>query len=115
MISEFAVKQAVHDLGLRNYVVLPFNIDHAITAGQLWLQIGRDPADPRVTVKDDVKLIAQCACEGISHLLTGDQRTLVKYLRQLIGAGQLGTQAVVLSDGYDEAWFANGQRDLLKL
>ena len=113
VISEFAVKQAVHELGLRNYVVLPFNIDHAIKAGQLWSAVERSPVDPRAVVKDDMKLIAQCACEGISHLLSGDQRTLVKYMRLFVQAGQLATQAITLSDGYDEAWFANGQRGLL--
>ena len=28
--SEFHVKQPVSDLGLRNFIVLPFNIDHAL-------------------------------------------------------------------------------------
>jgi predicted nucleic acid-binding protein len=30
VISEFQVKQAINDLPLRNFVVLPFNIDHAM-------------------------------------------------------------------------------------
>ena len=33
--SEFQVRQAVTDLPLRNFEVLPFNIDHAMTAGLL--------------------------------------------------------------------------------
>ena len=111
VISEFTVKQAVTDPGLRNYFVLPFDIDHAIKAGQLGPQIERDPADARTVVKDDVKLIAQCACEGISHLLTGD-KALAKYRHKLRDAGQLATLPIVLRDGYDEAWFTNGQRGL---
>jgi predicted nucleic acid-binding protein len=111
VISEFTVKQAITDLGLRNYVVLPFNIDHAMKSGQLWPQIERDPADARTVVKDDVKLIAQCACEGISHLFTGD-RMLARYLHGLRNAGQLSTLPIMLRDDYDEAWFTNGQRGL---
>ena len=32
--SEFQVKQAVNDLPLRNFIILPFNIDHAQKAGE---------------------------------------------------------------------------------
>ncbi|MDP1693300.1 MAG: hypothetical protein Q8L49_15335 [Burkholderiaceae bacterium] len=63
------------DLDLRNFIVLPFNIDHGMKAGQLWNLISRDDGDSKAVVKDDLKLIAQCACEGsISHFLTGDER-----------------------------------------
>jgi hypothetical protein len=94
--------------------VLPFNIDHGMKAGQLWKLISRDEGDSKAVVKDDLKLIAQCACEGsISHLLTGDERTLAKYLRQLSQAGQPVPRPVVLSTGFDAAWFDNGQAGLL--
>jgi predicted nucleic acid-binding protein len=113
VIAEFSVKQSVLDLGLRNFQVLPFNIDHAMKAGHLWNLIERDATDSKSAVKDDVKLIAQCACEsGISHLLTGDERTLAKYLRQLQGLGQVSTTPIVLAEGFDESWFSNGQRGL---
>ena len=54
--SEFQVKQAVTDLPLRNFIVLPFNFDHAMTAGLLMRQLDREPGDRRDVVKDDVKL-----------------------------------------------------------
>lgn len=114
VVSEFSVKQSVTDLELRNFIVLPFNIDHGMKAGQLWNLIVRDDGDNKAVVKDDLKLIAQCACEGsISHLLTGDEKTLAKYLRQLRQVGQSVPLPVVLSAGFDEAWFNNGQRGLL--
>jgi predicted nucleic acid-binding protein len=113
VVAEFSVKQSVMDLELRNFVVLPFNIDHAMKAGQLWNLIARDDGDSKAVVKDDLKLIAQCACEGsISHLLTGDDKTLAKYLRQLAQAGQLVPKPIVLSAGFDAAWFDNGQAGL---
>ena len=30
VISEFQVREAINDLPLRNFVVLPFNVDHAM-------------------------------------------------------------------------------------
>jgi predicted nucleic acid-binding protein len=113
VVSEFSIKQSVLDLELRNFIVLPFNIDHGMKAGQLWSLMERASGDTKSVVKDDVKLMAQCACEsGISHLLTGDER-FAKRLRQLRALDQVATEPIVLSDGFDEAWFTNGQRGLL--
>jgi hypothetical protein len=108
-ISEFQVKQAVNDLPLRNLVVLPFNVDHAMRCGVLIRQLSRDPTDDRVRVKDDFKLIAQCDCEEISHLLSEDESTLVKYLARSQAPGQLATRSVLLKHGFDVSWFENGQ------
>lgn len=108
-ISEFQVKQAVNDLPLRNLVVLPFNVDHAMRCGVLIRQLSRDPADDRVRVKDDFKLIAQCDCEGVSHLLSEDESTLVKYLARAQAPDQLATRSVLLKHGFDVSWFENGQ------
>ena len=113
VISEFQVKQAINDLPLRNFVVLPFNIDHAMRCGLLIRNVARDPADDRVRVKDDFKLIAQCECEGISHLISEDASTLAKYLDQSREKGSAQTSVVLLRDGFDAAWFENGQSSLL--
>lgn len=110
--SEFQVKQAVTDLPMRNFVVLPFNIDHAMQAGLLMRQIKRDVGDDRSVVKDDVKLIAQAICESLTHVLTEDARTLVKYLQRLNAAGECAIQPILLRDGFDAAWFNDGQRGL---
>lgn len=111
--SEFQVGQAATDLPLRNFHVLPFNIDHAMTAGNFMRALQRDPADDRVAVKDDIKLLAQMACESISHILTEDANTLVKYLDRLRGCALLDAQAIVLAQGFDTSWFQGGQRPLL--
>lgn len=42
--------------------------------------LSRDVGDDRVAVKDDVKLLAQMVCESITHIVTEDSNTLVKYL-----------------------------------
>ena len=107
--SEFQVKQAVNDLPLRNFVILPFNIDHAMTAGLLMRSISRDAGDERNSVKDDVKLIAQAVCESITHVLTEDEKTLAKYIKRLSDAGECTLRAILLVSGFDLAWLNGGQ------
>lgn len=113
VISEFQVKQAINDLPLRNFVVLPFNIDHAMKCSLLIRSMARDPEDDRVRVKDDFKLVAQCDCEAISHLFCEDASTLAKYLKRANETGLSATKAVLLKDGFDAAWFENGQARLV--
>ena len=110
--SEFQVKQAVTDLPLRNLIVLPFNFDHAMTAGLLMRQLDRDAHDRRDVVKDDIKLIAQAVCESVSHVLTEDKQTLAKYVRRFNEAGQSAIKVVLLADGFDAAWFDDGQQGI---
>ena len=113
VISEFQVKQAINDLPLRNFVVLPFNVDHAMRCGLIVRQMARDPEDDRVRVKDDFKLLAQCDCETISHLISEDASTLGKYLDRARDSGLASAKVVLLKDGFDAAWFENGQTRLV--
>ena len=113
VVSEFQVKQAINDLPLRNFIVLPFNVDHAMACGLLVRAQARDAEDDRVRVKDDFKLVAQCQCEAISDVLTEDATTLVKYVKRLRDAGIVQTRAVLLRDGFDPSWFENGQSRLV--
>lgn len=110
--SEFQVGQAVTDLPLRNFEVLPFNIDHAMTAGLLLRDLRRDAGDDRAAVKDDIKLIAQAVCESLSHVLTEDEQTLCKYVRRLSANGLCSLKVVLLTGGFDAAWFDNGQTSI---
>ena len=73
----------------------------------------RDPSDDRVRVKDDFKLIAQCQCDAVSHVFSEDASTLTKYVERMREAGDLGTRAVLLRDGFDAAWFESGQTRLV--
>jgi predicted nucleic acid-binding protein len=113
VISEFQVRQAINDLPLRNFIVLPFNVDHAMACGLLLRTLERDRGDDRVRVKDDVKLMAQCQCERVTHLLTEDASTLSKYVGQQRDAGLLDTRCVLLRDGFDPSWYENGQSRLV--
>lgn len=113
VVSEFQVKQAINDLPLRNFVVLPFNVDHAMRCGLIIRQMSHDSGDDRVRVKDDFKLLAQCDCESISHLISEDTNTLAKYVNRARQTGLSTTQVVLLRDGFDPAWFENGQQRLV--
>lgn len=73
----------------------------------------RDTGDDRVRVKDDFKLIAQCQCDAVSHLLTEDASTLTKYIERLNTEGLLETRCILLKGGFDAAWFENGQARLV--
>jgi hypothetical protein len=109
VISEFQVKQAINDLPLRNFVVLPFNVDHAMRCGLMMRSMQRDSGDDRVRVKDDFKILAQCDCEAISHLITEDASTLAKYVDLARDSLQLSTKVILLKNGFDTAFFENGQ------
>lgn len=109
VVSEFHAKQPITDLPLRNFRVLPFNIDHAMMAGELAAVVRRDASDLRDSVKDDLKLLAQAVCTSIPYVLTEGERTLSKFARQLEAAGRSTVKAVLLRDGFDMAWFNDGQ------
>lgn len=110
--AEFQVRQSVTDLPLRNFEVLPFNIDHAMTTGLLMRDLQRDSQDDRTAVKDDIKLIAQAVCTSATHVLTEDVRTSAKYVQRLNGSGQTALKVVLLADGFVPAWFNGGQQAL---
>lgn len=103
--SEFQVRQPVTDLPLRSLIVLPFNIDHAMRCGELTALGARDSGDDRVRVKDDLKLIAQCAHEGISHIISEDEGTLAKYVVRLATALPEPLHPIILRRGFDDSAF----------
>jgi predicted nucleic acid-binding protein len=108
VISEFEVRQRIRDLGLHNFIVVPFNIDHAIATASLSDagQRARSDDQTRVSVKDDVKLIAQCEIAGITHLLTDDKplRDWLDRMRRSHSARALPF-GVCLGDGFSSSWF----------
>jgi hypothetical protein len=113
-LTEFATKQAVTDLPLRTFRIEPFNIRHAIKSGELCASLmpKRDAAENRVVVRTDLQLIAQAASEGIPFILTEDRNTLSKYVERARSAGFCQCRAVLLADGFDAAWFNDGQKAL---
>jgi predicted nucleic acid-binding protein len=111
-LAEFSQKQSVSDLPMRNFWVVPFNIDHAIKTGELMEKLRRDEGDDRAKFKDDIKLIAQASCESIPFVLTEDQNTFAKYTTRLNALGSIQTKPVLLADGYQDSWFNGGQSSI---
>jgi hypothetical protein len=111
-ISEFTIKQPITDLPLRNFRVLPFNIDDAIKCGSLIPIFTRDPEDPRAKFKDDFKIISQCCAQKISHLISEDEATLHKYVKRLHANGQHRVDVILLKNGFDRSFFDGGQLSL---
>ncbi|MFA6061896.1 MAG: PIN domain-containing protein [Gallionella sp.] len=112
--AEFAIKQPITDLPLKNFRCIPFNITHSNESARLWNALGRrDEGDNRAVVRDDVKLMAQAAHESIPFILTEDASTLYKYCDRLSEAGLLRVKAIKLVDGFDScALREDGQRGL---
>lgn len=112
--AEFAIKQPITDLPLKNFRAIPFNIPHGKEAGRLWnLLWARDDSIPRPVARDDVKLIAQALHESIPFILTEDASTLHKYCERLKEAGQSQIRAIKLAEGFDPSAFReDGQRGL---
>ncbi len=112
--AEFAIKQPISDLPLKNFRTIPFNIPHSVESARIWnLLEGHDTGDNRAVVRDDVKLIAQASHEAISFILTEDASTLYKYCERLLSSKKLKVRAIKLADGFDSsALRLDGQKSL---
>lgn len=113
VISEYEVKQSISDLGLRNFIVLPFNIDDAVATAKVFpvMHAVRKTGDERDAVKDDAKLLGQCVVGGITHFATDD----VKCAQRMTSARGLGTiaglpHAICLDEPFWEGWFSEGNQ-----
>lgn len=74
VISEYEFKQRVTDLGLGNFIVLPFNAEDAITMARVFsvMHAAREAGDECDSVNDDAKLLGQCVVGGITHFAIDD-------------------------------------------
>ena len=115
--AEFAIKQPINDLPLKNFRTVPFNIPHSVGSARLWNSLNRDRIDARAVIRDDVKLMAQAVHESIPFILTEDASTLYKYCERLRNTGVIHVRAIKLVDGFDSsALRVDGQSGLdLKL
>jgi hypothetical protein len=79
-LAEYAVRDSFSNLPMRYLRVLPFNIDHAVTAGEFARIVfaKRDQLPPeihqqRVIIPNDTKMFAQAhVTPSITHYLTAD-------------------------------------------
>lgn len=116
VVAEYEVRQRVRDLGLHNFIIQPFNIDHGIAAASLFTpnREGLIAGYDRVAVKDDFKLLAQCELLGISHYVSGDEKCCINIesLRQKYPSRALPF-GVSCAKPYDDSWFNEGNQGSL--
>ncbi|MVW80202.1 hypothetical protein [Bordetella sp. 02P26C-1] len=107
-VCEYEVRQRVDDLGLENFLILPFNIDDAIQGASLFgrMHAARTESDDRVAVKDDAKLLGQCVLAGISHFATSDTKC-VNRLNSLRKSGAVTglPLGINIRDAFSTLWF----------
>ena len=111
VVSEFEIKQPIGPEILRHCLLLPFNYQDAKKAASLNFDLFKPTASSRDALKDDVKLIAQACVKDVAFVITDDVETFYKYCVRLKEQGILSFKAIKLQDGFDKAFFANGQRD----
>lgn len=85
-IAEYCVGGTVDQLPLKNLIVLPFNINHAVKAGEFGRIIydarkdRRLEVDERPIIINDAKLFAQAHTdERINYYVTSDKRSINFY------------------------------------
>lgn len=111
-ISEYSQKAKIEPiLASGNFITLTFNVIDGITSGDFSEKLHgekREDGDSRSAVKDDVKMLAQCANGEFDYLVTDDRSTMAKWANRLRDMGDLKTQVIPISE-YDESIFNNGQ------
>ncbi len=115
-ISEFQQVQPITDLlASSNYIVLPFNIDHALKAAEVAFNLGGMDrrGETAANCKDDIKLVGQASYEEADFLITDDSGTLYRYCKKLKDAGMIGTVPIELASGFDGSIFNSGQTALI--
>ena len=84
-VAEYCVRGEVQDLPLRAVMLLPFNVNHAVQAGNFANILFEEKSkgvfkvDHRIIIQNDVKMMAQAQCENASCYLTFDSASKRMY------------------------------------
>lgn len=115
VISEYQVKGDIHPiLESKNFIPCDFHAIDGIAAGDLQKkldEINGNSTEPRVALKDDIKLLGQCKNMKIDYIATEDKSTLSRYCKHLKAAGELNT-TVVSMDAFEPSILRDGQISL---
>lgn len=115
VVSEFYVRQPIPPEILKCCVILPFNWDDATLTAQLDFTQFTGSGEPRVAVKDDIKIIAQAAICDAHCVISEDAETLLRYVDQLKASNKITVRPIQLQEAFDRSHFdVNGQRDFLE-
>lgn len=117
--GEFQVGQPFTDLPLQNFRIQPYNLPHALRAGDLLKLLNSENTsprtDPRRVIINDVKIIAQAIEDKISIILTEDEGTLAKLARRIRRPDEDHPHVLLLAGGFTPGRLLNPEQDELKL
>lgn len=114
VISEFQQKENIQDILETNcFIPCNFNVGDGIIAGDFAKILDNNDREEgsRVSTKDDMKILAQCANIKADFIATEDKSTLAKYCQRLCDAGRMQTK-VITADNFDISAFRDGQISL---
>jgi len=115
VICEYEVRQRVTDLGLHNFIILPFNYDDAITGAVAFSEMhpARTARDDRAAVSADAKTMGQCVTAGISFFATGDDKCCAR-IDGVLNRGSMLPFPKPISTKlpYDSSWLNGGQHEI---
>ena len=115
--GEFAVKQNFDDLPLKQFVLQPYNLTHALTAAA-FVRTVKEKAletDRRIVVINDVKILAQAEREEIKVILAEDENTMWRLAALLRKKGESNARVVLLKDGFTPGRLENPDQEELAL
>jgi predicted nucleic acid-binding protein len=117
--GEFQVGQPFTDLPLQNFRIQPYNLPHALRAGDLLKALNSQKDSGRTEVRrvviNDVKILAQALEEKIPVILSEDESTLAKLARRARDLDEHMPRVLLLSAGFTPGRLANPNQDELPL
>jgi predicted nucleic acid-binding protein len=115
--GEFAVKQSFTDLPLKQFLLQPYNLTHALTAADFVRAIKEmaTETDRRTVVINDLKILAQAEREEIKVVLAEDKNTMWRLATSLREKGKLNARVLLLKDGFTPGKLENPDQEELAL
>jgi hypothetical protein len=113
VVAEFNIIMEIPDDILKCCVPLTFGYRDAVRSGKFDLLRGRAEGENRDALKDDMKIIAHAAGEGVDYVITRDPNSFVKYCNAMREHGKIRFRVIELSNGFSASHFNQGQGDLL--
>jgi predicted nucleic acid-binding protein len=113
--GEFQVGQPFTDLPLQHFRIQPYNLPHALRAGELLKLLNSQGSfprtDPRKVVINDVKIIAQAIEDRILIILSEDESTLARLAQRARRNGGDVVHVFLLSRGFTPGRLINPEQD----
>ena len=117
--GEFQVGQAFTDLPLQNFRIQPYNLPHALRAGDLLNFLNSQDASPRIDARriviNDVKIIVQAIEDKIPIILSEDESTLARLARRAKRPDQDVPHVLLLANGFNPGQLITPDQGELKL